>query len=52
MYDIVGGFGIEVVFLFDDKKTKKNRCIICKKKVGLIGKFFFLVDFLVLKGLI
>lgn len=32
-----GGLGTEVASSPDDKKTKKNRCTTCKKKVGLTG---------------
>lgn len=52
MYDIVGGLSTEVASSPDDKKTKKNRCTTCKKKVGLTGKSFSPVDPLALKGLI
>lgn len=40
MYDIVGGLSTEVASSPDDKKTKKNRCTTCKKKVGLTGNSF------------
>lgn len=35
----VGGVSTEVASSPDDKKTKKNRCTTCKKKLGLTGNY-------------